>query len=156
MSDAANLTALRDRIAPGLAERYERAVPPRDQDHSHPPPPTHPPATRAALFVAAQGHTGLWTASVAGAEAHRLIDGAAVPLVWSDTDVIYFVRTEPGDSGRTIVEAVNTVTGAAGPSLPRPVSCEAVSLSGDGNRAVCAVREAVSDVWVVDNLDLGR
>jgi len=121
-------------------------------------PVLSPDGTRVALFVAAPGQTGLWTASVAGAQPHKLVDGNALPLVWGDTDVIYFVRSEPGDSGRTIVEAVNAVTGSAGPSLPLPISCDAgsLSVSRDGNRAVCAVREAESDVWVVDNLDLGR
>jgi hypothetical protein len=86
------------------------------------------------------------------------VDGNALPLVWGDTDLIYFVRSEPGDSGLTIVEAVNAATGSAGPTLPLPVSCDtrSLSVSRDGSRAVCAVREAESDVWVVDNLDLGH
>jgi len=121
-------------------------------------PVLSPDGSRVALFVAAPGHTGLWTAGVAGAQPHKLVDGNAVPLVWGDTGFIYFVKSEPGDSGRTIVEAVNAATGSAGSSFPLPVSCDpgSLSVSRDGSRFVCAVREAVSDVWVVDNLDLGR
>jgi hypothetical protein len=115
-----------------------------------------PTGTDIALFMAAPGQTGLWVTSLQGGQPRRLVDGNAVPLAWSNAGVIYFVRSDPGESGQTTVESIDATDGAAGPSFVLPVGCAAggLSVSRDGRRAVCAVREEESDVWVVDNLDL--
>jgi hypothetical protein len=121
-------------------------------------PVLSPDEKEIGVFVAAPGQLGLWIVPVAGGEPRKLVSGLAVPLAWGNRNTIYFVQRGTTDPAHTVVEQVDATTGAVGRRFELPLRCELGDLTIDrtGDRVVCAVREETSDVWVIDNLNLGR
>jgi len=113
----------------------------------------------AALGASRSGERGfgLWVAPDTGRLPRRLVEGAAMPLVWAADDTIYFIRDVLGSTATRRIERVSAVGGEPEVHVTLPASCDLsdISISLDGNKIVCAAVEMESDVWVVDSFDPG-
>jgi hypothetical protein len=109
-----------------------------------------------AMFRGSRDQVGLWIVPTGEGEARKLLDGVVVPLAWEGNRAIHVVRDPVAGMQATRIERVALSGGAARVALELPFACDisGLSLSHDAGRAVCAVREGVSDVWVVDGLTL--
>jgi serine/threonine-protein kinase len=115
-----------------------------------------PDGGRFVAFFGFATEVGLWVLSTDGGVARKLVTGLAWPLLWTEDDTIFFVRDPFGGSGNTQIERVSSGGGKTDVMLQLPFRCEFgnLTISRDGERVVCAVREDISDVWVMDGLDL--
>jgi len=115
-----------------------------------------PDRARFAAFLGFATEVGLWVLSTDGGVARKLVTGLAWPLLWTEDETIFFVRDPFGGSGNTQIERVSSGGGTTEVVLQLPFRCELgnLTISRDGERVVCAEREGISDVWVIDGLDL--
>ena len=115
-----------------------------------------PDGTQLAAFLGVGRELGMWLLPTGAGAATKLVDGLAWPLAWLDDEAILFVRDPFGGSGNTRIEKVSSAGDAVQTVLVLPFRCDFANLtvSRDADRAVCALRESTSDVYVIDGLDL--
>ncbi|UCG84861.1 MAG: protein kinase [Gemmatimonadota bacterium] len=108
----------------------------------------------AALGVGNAGERGfgLWIIPRDGGTPRRLIEGTALPLVWSRGGVIYFIRDLFGSADTRRIEMVSVSGGEPEVHAVLPASCEPadISVSLGGDKVVCTAVEVESDVWLID------
>ena len=113
----------------------------------------------AALGASRTGERGfgLWVVPDAGGLPRRLVEGAAMPLIWATDDTIYFIRDVFGAAATRRIERVSVVGGEPQVHITLPSSCDLsdMAISLDGSKVICATVEMESDVWVVDSFDPG-
>lgn len=95
---------------------------------------------------------GLWVIPMEGDAAVRLVEGAALPLVWSGDGWVYFIRDLFGSGDGKRIERVPASGGSAELHMALPSTCElgGISISLDGSKVICTVIDVESDVWLVD------
>jgi len=115
-----------------------------------------PDGTQLAAFLGVGQEPGLWLLPTGAGTATKLVDGLAWPMAWLDDGAILFVRDPFGGSGNTRIEKASSAGGDIQTVLELPFRCDFANLtvSRDTDRAVCALRESTSDVYVIDGLDL--
>jgi Tol biopolymer transport system component len=115
-----------------------------------------PDGVRVAAFLGNRRDAGLWLLSMDESVPRKLVDGRAWPLGWTDDDAVLFVRNPFGGSGVSRIEKVSSDNAVVQTVLELPFECELgnLTVSRQGNRAVCALTERTSDVWVVEGIEL--
>lgn len=100
----------------------------------------------------------VWMLDCATGEERLLHDGWAAPFAWSpDGAYVYLITDDPAmrRQGRTAVLRVSEDGGDAERlfDLPGPLGgWSSISMSGDGSRLVCAVRDRRADVWILEGI----
>ncbi len=84
----------------------------------------------------------------------RITETVAYPLGWNEDGTIFFIDDGVEGSGATHIHAIPSTGGEPQTWMDLPFNCgfSNLTLSNDGRRAVCAVNDAVSDVWLVDQV----
>ena len=115
-----------------------------------------PDGVRVAAFLGNRRDAGLWLLSMDESVPRKLVDGRAWPLGWTDDDAILFVRNPFGGSGVSRIEKVSSNNAVVETVLELPFECELgnLTVARQGNRAVCALTESTSDVWLVEGIEL--
>jgi len=113
-----------------------------------------PDHRQLAVYAGGPGAAGLWILPLAGGALRKLLDGPVYPLRWSRDGSIRFVRGLFHAGAGASIERIGEEGGPVSKELVLPFHCELPNLtvSDDGRRAVCAVAESTSDVWVLDGL----
>jgi hypothetical protein len=108
----------------------------------------------AALGAGTAGERGfgLWIVPRSRESPRRLVDGAALPLLWSEDGIVYFMRDFFGSSATRRIERVPASGGEPEVHTTVPAACELgdISISLDGSEVVCTAVEVESDVWLID------
>ena len=140
-----SVAALRDMLprGAGMSQRVRTPVIAPDGKH-------------LAVFLGMGQEQGLWLLPMGAGDVRKLVADLAWPLAWLDEEAIMFVRDPFGGSGNTRIEVASSVDGATETVLELPFRCDFgnLTVSRDGDRVVCALRESTSDVYVIEGVDL--
>jgi serine/threonine protein kinase len=123
--------------------------------------PVFSPDSRAiaALGAGRAGERGfgMWVIPDGDGSPRRLVEGAAMPLIWTTDDTIYFIRDVFGTATTRRIERVSAVGGEPELHVTLPSSCDLsdMAISLDGSKIVCVAVDVESDVWVVDSFEPG-
>ena len=119
-------------------------------------PVVSPDGRRAAIPSHPRRPEGIWSITLDGGPNPRIATFYGYPILWSDDDLIYVIRSARGraDTGaRREIWIVPADGGAPTFYVELPLDCIHVSMARDARHVVCDVRSTTSDIWIVENFD---